>query len=338
MERTGTFGGFDFDVEVFGDYMAEQNTINTNIIASGVIREDSSIMSLIGEKGNVATIPFYTELDANASPALNNDGNTDNEPAEVTGGKQTCMLIQRMKAWKAQDFTRELTGANPMQHIAQQVTHFYEQTWQKELMAEVDAVLQNTDMAAHVYDITKNDAGKVDTESLLYAQQAAFGDTASSGGLIVLHSMILAKYKALQLVDYDKYTFNDALRTEVTLPRIGGMTVLVNDAATKTTANPTGSGSVTAYNTYLLGTGSFIGCRKTNYENPYYTDYDPETKAGIQKLYTKEGRVIHPNGFSFKADNVSGESPATTDLAKKANWERKFKTENIKIGKMVSLG
>ena len=108
-----TFGGFPFDVEVFGDYMAEQNTINTNIIASGVIREDASIMSLIGEKGNVATIPFYTELDANASPALNNDGNTNNEPTDISGSKQTCMLIQRMKAWKAQDFTRELTGAKP---------------------------------------------------------------------------------------------------------------------------------------------------------------------------------------------------------------------------------
>ena len=337
MAQTGTFGGFDFDVEVFGDYMAEQNTINTNIIASGVIREDASIMSLIGEKGNVATIPFYTELDANASPALNNDGNTNNEPTDISGSKQTCMLIQRMKAWKAQDFTRELTGAKPMEHIAQQVTHFYQQVWQKELMTEVDAVLQNTDMSSHIYDITKNDNSKVDAETILYAQQAAFGDTASSGGLIVLHSMILAKYKALQLVDYDKYTFNDALRTEVTLPRIGGMTILVNDAATKASVTLS-SGATTAYNTYFLGVGSFVGCRKTNYENPYYTDYDPEEKAGIQKLYTKEGRVIHPNGFSFKADNVTGASPATTDLAKKANWERKFKPENIKIGKMVSLG
>ena len=30
MPRPGTFGGFDFDVEVFSDYMAEQNTIDTS--------------------------------------------------------------------------------------------------------------------------------------------------------------------------------------------------------------------------------------------------------------------------------------------------------------------
>ncbi len=29
---------------------------------------------------------------------------------EITGDKQTCMLIQRMKAFKAKDFTKELTG------------------------------------------------------------------------------------------------------------------------------------------------------------------------------------------------------------------------------------
>lgn len=45
-----TFGGFPFDVEVFGDYMAEQNTIDTSIEASGIIKDDASIMGLIGEK------------------------------------------------------------------------------------------------------------------------------------------------------------------------------------------------------------------------------------------------------------------------------------------------
>lgn len=338
MPRTGTFGGFDFDVEVFGDYMAEQNTIDTSIIASGILREDPSIMSLIGDKGNVATIPFYTELDATADAPLNNDGLTDNTPSEITGKKQTCMLIQRMKAWKAQDFTKELTGADPMQHIAEQVTHYWQQAWQNVLMKEVDAVLSVSDLSKHIYDITKVGDGKVDATSLMYAQSSAFGDAATSGGLIVLNSMVLAKYKALQLVDFDKYTLvNSGVRNEVTLPRIGGMTVLVNDQYT-TTQVQGDSGKVNAFKTYLIGTGAFVGCRKSNYENPYYTDYDPEKKAGIQMLYTKEGRVMHPNGMSFKADNVTNESPTDAELSAKANWEKRMKLENIRIGQMISLG
>ena len=63
MAQTGTFGGFDFDVEVFGDYMAEQNTIDTSIEASGIIKDDPSIMGLIGEKATSPpsrSIPSWT--------------------------------------------------------------------------------------------------------------------------------------------------------------------------------------------------------------------------------------------------------------------------------------
>ena len=140
MPRTGRFGGFDFDPEVFSEFMSENPTWNDAIIASGVLAQDNTIMDLIGEKGNIATIPFYTPIDEQDSQALNNDGETDNTPVEITGKKQTCMLIQRMKAWKAKDFTKELTGADPMTHVANSVASFYKQVRTRDLMATVDAV------------------------------------------------------------------------------------------------------------------------------------------------------------------------------------------------------
>lgn len=341
MAQSDNFGGMPFDVEVFGDYMAEQNTIDTSIEASGIIKDDPSIMGLIGEKGNVATLPFYTELDATADKPLNNDGKTDNTPSEITGNKQTTMLIQRMKAWKAQDFTKELTGANPMQHVADQVAHYYRQVWQNVLMTITDAVLSTADLKKHVYDITKIDDGKVVPESLIYAQQAAFGDKSMGNGLLIMNSIVYAKYLAANLVEFEKYTASGALSQPATLARIGGMVVIRNDSFTTTsvTDSAINSGTATpAYKTYIIGEGSFIGCRKNNYENPYYTDYDPEDKAGVQKLYTKEGRVIHPNGMSFKVDNVAEASPKDTELSATKNWERRMKLENIRIGQMISLG
>ena len=103
MARTGNFGGFQFDEEVFAGMMQETDPWVTPIVASGIVQQDSSIMNLIGEKGNVATIPIYKPLDADEDGmgALNNDGLTDNTPVEISGDKQTCMLIQRMKAFKA---------------------------------------------------------------------------------------------------------------------------------------------------------------------------------------------------------------------------------------------
>lgn len=338
MARTGLFGGFPFDPEVFSDYMAEQPTWNDAIIASGIITEDPTIMDLIGTKGNVATLPFYTAIDADVVQPLNNDGLTNNVPVDIAGAKQTAMLIQRMKAWKAKDFTRELTGADPLQHVANSVAGYYRQVWTAELMNIINTVIGLSAVSNHVTDISASgstvaDANKIDETTLIYAQQKALGDAAENFGMIVAHSMIVARYKALGLLDFVKYNEANGLQREITMPTIGGMVVLQSDRYTVDT-----SGTNPKYKTTIIGSGAILSARKTNYENPYYTDYDPETAAGVEKLYTKEGRVLHPNGFDFAVANVSTESPTRTELGTAANWSLKFNEKNIRIGQIISNG
>lgn len=338
MPRTGTFGGFPFDPEVFADYMAEQPTWSNAVIASGIVREDPTIMGLIGEKGNVAVLPFYKALNIDDYAPLNNDGLTDNTPEEISGGKQTSMLIQRMKAWKAKDFTKELTGADPLQHIANSVSNYYQQVWEAELMNIVNAVMKLPDMASHVMDIasaddTVADGNKIDATTMIYAQQKALGDAADNFGIAVMHSMILARYKALGLVDYVKYNEANGLTKEVELPTINGLVVVTSDRHTVDT-----SGTVPKYITTIVGNGAFLGARKTNYEEPYYTDYDPEDSAGVEKLYTKEGRVLHPNGFDLNVKNIEAESPTKTELGTTDNWSLAFDEKNVRIGQIISNG
>lgn len=340
MAMTGTFGGFSFDPEVFSGYMAEQPTWNDAIINSGILVQDSTIMDLIGTKGNVCTLPFYVPIDEADSQALNNDGETDNTPVEISGKKQTAMLIQRMKAWKAQDFTKELTGADPMTHVANSVAGFYRQVRVRDLMAIVDAVLSLDGMANHITDLSEStgegtvtDANKVDETTLIFAKQKAIGDSDDSMGLLFMHSYMYAKYKALGLVDYNKYTVTNALAGDVNLPSIGGFIPVVSDRYTVDTSatNP-------VYKTYMIGAGSILTCDKTNYEDPYYADYDPETKAGIRKLYTKQGYVLHPNGFSILANKIKKESPTTDELGTKANWSLAYNEKNIRMGMIKSNG
>lgn len=340
MARTGLFGGFPFDPEVFAEYMAEQPTWNDVILASGIITDDQTIMDLIGEKGNVATLPFYQAIDADvtANQPLNNDGLTNNVPVDVAGAKQTAMLIQRMKAWKAKDFTKELTGADPLQHVANSVNGYYNQVWTAELMNIIDTVMGLSGVSNHITDISASgstvaDANKIEETTLIYAQQKALGDAADGFGMIVAHSMIVARYKALGLVDYVKYNEANGLQREITLPTIGGMTVLQTDRYTVDA-----SGTVPKYKTTIIGAGAILSAQKTNYENPYYTDYDPETAAGVEKLYTKQGRVLHPNGFSLNANAISTESPTRTELGTAANWSLAFNEKNVRIGQIISNG
>lgn len=339
MARTGTFGGFVFDPEVFADYMAEQPTWSNAIIASGILQEDQTIMDLIGTKGNVATLPFYKPINIDDFVPYNNDGLTNNTPKEISGSKQTAMLIQRMMAWKAQDFTKELTGADPMQHIANSVANYYQQVWEAEFMNIVNTVMKLTKMKEHIWDIslesgsTVEDANKIDETTMIFAQQKALGDMANGFGLAIMNSMIFARYQALGLVDYNKYTVTNAVTQEVNLPTINGLIPVVSDRHTVDA-----TGDVPKYITTIVGQGAILTARKTNYEEPYYTDYDPETTAGVEKLYTKEGRVLHPNGFSLKVANIANESPTKTELGTDTNWELAYEAKNVRIGQIISNG
>ena len=341
MARTGMFGGFAFDEEIFTGMMQEADYWRNPVLASGVIRQDASIMSAIGDHGNVATLPIYTPLnifDAGMG-ALNNDGNTDNTPVEIAGNKQTCMLIQRMKAFKAKDFTKELTGADPMTQIKNKIQGYYTQVWENELMNTAAAVLGVAGLSDHVTDLsittgTIGDGNMINATTLIDAEQAALGDMAGGLGLLVMHSKIYAAYKKMNLVEYDKYTVGGAIKQDITLPTIGGKHVLVTDYYTVDT---TVSG-FPVYKTYLFGEGAFLSCDKNNYENQYTTEYDPETAAGIDMFYTKQGKVLHPNGLSLAVDSIAAESPTFAELGNKANWGLKFNHKNVKMGLIKTNG
>ncbi len=341
MARTGLFGGFYFDEEVFTDMMQESDFWRNEILASGIVQQDASIMSAIGSEGNVATIPMWKPLNIHdgGMGALNNDGLTDNTPVEISGDKQTCMLIQRMKAFKAKDFTAELTGANPLDNIKSKIQNYYTQVWENELMNIAQAVLGVTALADHVTDLsvtegTVADKNMIDATTLIDAEQAALGDMAGGLGLIVMHSRVYANYKKMGLVEFDKYTVGNVIQQEVTLPRIGGKLVKVTDYYTVDTTTP----SFPVYKTFLFGEGAFKSCDKNNYKNQYTTNYDPETAAGTDKFYTKQGKVLHPNGLSLAVDNISKESPTFAELGNKANWSLKFNPKNVKMGVIKSNG
>lgn len=341
MAREGLFGGYYFDEEVFADMMQEGDHWSNPIMASGIVHQDSSIMDLVGSKGNVATIPMYKPLsiyDENMG-ALNNDGLTDNVPVEIAGDKQTCMLIQRMKAFKAKDFTKELTGADPLGNIKGKISGYYTQVWENELMNIANAVLALEALNSHVLDLsvttgTVADVNHVNETTLIDAEQQALGDMAGGLGLMVLHSKIFANYKKMKLVEYDKFTVGDAIKKEVILPHIGGKIPLVTDYYTVDTS----VAGFPVFKTFLFGEGAFRSADKKNYEKQYTTNYDPEKAAGTDMFYTKQGKVLHPNGLSLAVDNIAKESPTLAELGATDNWALKFNHKNVKMGMIKSNG
>ncbi len=56
----------------------------------------------------------------------------------------------------------------------------------------------------------------------------------------------------------------------------------------------------------------------------------------MDKFYTKQGKVLHPNGLSLAVDNIAKESPTFAELGTSANYSLKFNSKNVKMGLIKS--
>lgn len=287
--------------------MQEEDFWKNEISASGIVQQDSSIMDLIGTKGNVATIPIYKPLNVHDENmgALNNDGMTNNTPVEISGDKQTCMLIQRMKAFKAKDFTKELTGADPLGLIKNKIADYYKQVWEMELMNIANAVLGVTELADHITDLSVTSgtiaaANNIDETTMIDAEQKALGDMAGGLGLVIMHSKIFARYKKLGLVEYGKYTIGNAIRQDIELPTINGKEY-ANGVRSKTSeVNAAGA---------EIGQAGVDGINSVDYATPggnkgatYASNFVEKAKSIINNFINSES---YNSGGSSVADLVS---------------------------------
>lgn len=329
---TGRFGGFDFDPEVYGSFVDQEPVFTDSIIASGILATDANMTTLLDNGGTVGTTRFYNPLDPDTDAPLVRDGKTNNTPVEISGGKQSFIRMDRMKAWKANQLVRELTAANPMAAVARHTAMYWRMYRQGLLVKTADAVLGLSGLSSHVIIAT----GGVTSGLIIDGQQAALGEFARKFGLFVMHSKIFAEYQKLGLVDYNKYTITNVLQREVELPTINGLIVIVNDRGTSHVVEEGASEpkkKVTIYDCYLFGQGCFLEATPS-VTTPDYTDYNPELGGGTDILYNTRSWILHPNGVSFLADNIKGETPTDAELADKANWALRFEHRNVRIGKI----
>lgn len=333
MPRTGTFGGFHFDAEVFTGYMQERDTVNPLLIETGVLAPNALIANAIANEGNVFTIPMYQPLEGDAK---NYDGLTNNTPEEVSAKKQTGMSFRRMNAWKSKDFTKEISGANPMGDIASKVAKYIQKNNQKELLAILNAVLGVAGMEEH--NLNKASEGEITEanylapEDIITLASNSLGADMSAYKLIAMHSLVYANLMKKNLVEFTKQVSANAMQENPYKGEVLGLPIVIDD--TLTVEEDKG---VKKYHTYLLGEG-VIQTAPVRIDRPNSVDYDAETAGGIEKLYTKWGRAMHPNGFTFNVSNIVSESPTREELGNSANYTLVMNAKNVAIAKIVSNG
>ena len=337
MPRTGTINGFNFDPEVFGSYIQTKSLLNNRILASGILQYDPLIERMLGTANNVGTVPMFNSVDGE-SDALNDDGETDNTPTALTGNKQTFMAMARMKAWSEKTFTRYLTGVSPLTNLANNlVIPYWTNQREKDLLAVLKGVMGVSGMSTHINDMSVTsgsitDANKISLTTHLDLGQKALGDRRGEFALFICHSVVATNYRKLELLENKKF-YSDILGAEISVPMIGNMIVFETDTGTVDAS----VANFPVYSSFMLGRGCVLTAEK-KVHRPYGTDYDDETDGGVEKLYTKQAYVYHPNGFSIKADNIAKESPTRTELQTSTNWELKISDKLIPIAMIKSNG
>ncbi len=321
MAITGTFGGFPFDPEVYQGFVDQEATFSDSILASGILANDQSLATALDNGGVMGTIRFYNPLDPDTDAPLVRDGVADNVPTEISGGKQSWIRIDRMKAWKATELTRELTAADPMAAVARNTGRYWRMYKQGLLVKLVNAVLGVSGLESHTLAVK---SGGVTANQLIDVQQAALGDLSGRFGLLVVHSKIYAEYQKLGLLNFNKYVITNVLQKEVSLPTINGLVVVVNDRGTDDGTN---------YNSFLFGQGSVLTANP-KVISPDTTEYDAAKAGGTDILYNNRSFILHPNGLSFDADGITKETPTDVEFANKDNWKLKFDHKNVRMGKI----
>jgi hypothetical protein len=327
--ETNTFLGYPFDSELFMQMWSEvPDTRLAAMIQSSALVTDSAIAAQIGANGNYYTIPFYNTLEGDED---NYDGMTDITQEETTATSQSGIVYGRAKSFTARNFQAELSGADPMGHIAQSVAAYWNNKEQKRLIGIISGIFSTTDSGSfasqfldtHVLDtgapVDITDANRLMTKSL--------GDNKSAYSMAIMHSNVAERLENEQVLEFWKQTDANGLQRPSKLASWNGLTVIVDDGVPVTGDE---------YTTYLFGTGA-LRTANGRLDVPIENDRNPLKFGGQDFLVTRIRKTIHPNGFSYIIPATGfTESPTDAQLFAGANWKVIFDPKAIPIGKLIT--
>ncbi len=337
-----TYLNFPFDEEVFvQSWDSTPDPTKAAMIDSGALVEDAVIAARIQADGCLYTVPFYSILEGEPD---NYDGATDITAAEPVGGSQTGVVYGRGKGFTARNFAAELSGADPMGHIAATIGKYWAKQRQKALLSILNAIFGISGSSGnakkwkdnHIVDLSSASApytiGVTDLNDL--ATQA-LGDNKNLFSLAIMHSNVAKSLENQQMLEFWKYTDVNGIQRPTTLASVNGYTVIIDDGVPVEVSSDTG---VTTYTTYLLGEGA-IRTARGKVEVPAEVYRDPAKNGGQDTLYTRIRETIHPNGFSFTAPSSGWtNSPTDAQLSASSNWSVAFDPKAIPIAKLVTNG
>lgn len=340
------------DVEVYQAIEPENTPEQTAFWESGIVVRSPQMDALAVEAAELATLPFWRDLDSSVEPNYSSDGDNEAVPKKIVQGSQACKRVSLNNGWSARDLTNEMTmGMTAMERIKARTSAYWVRQWQKRLIAATVGIYNANIRASNAgidtgFGLTNDmvvdisiDTGPgtavnfFDAEAFTTAR-FTMGDAVEDLAAILCHSVIYAQMVKENLIDFIQPSANSPR-----IPLYQGHRVIVDDSS-PVVATTTGGGL--RYTTVLFGKAAFAYGEGTPttpvevYRNPLAGD-----GAGEEQLWERKTWLIHPFGHSnLNATNsaASGLWQNLADTKLGTNWKRNLYRKNVPIAFLVTNG
>ena len=315
-----------FNKNVVLSYQVKDNLQRSKFWQSGAFVSDARLRPLLTSGSRTFEVPYINPIDGNLEANYGNTILTDIAmPRTIEGSKSKGRLAFLNEGFVESRLESYLMGQSPLQHVAQMIDNFWLTQAENRAVATVIGLL-NYDQAngktltTDISKATADDASGFNVDAFIDAEGTL--DEAHQGlGILIVHPLIATKMRKQKLVE--KVTTSDNLApVEV----YNGRTVV-----TSTKGTVIGTGKNAKYVSFLLGRGAFAADMVAGQDDlELERTENTGNGAGHTTLWTRRNVLIHPQGFSFVAEDSAltggtkneALSASWTDLTKAANWRK----------------
>ena len=316
------------------DQMIEKMTAANAFLRSGVLENDPILAGKFSGSGSRSVkLDWYGPLATSSSPRFNTDtpATTDSLTHKNITAKQATAYMSFMNdSWSVMSLAKWLAAQDPVGAMTSQLGGYWDMNTCTRLINTLLGVYadnvanDNGDMVKDIsIDTTAEvtDANRINAEAVLDAFQT-LGDAKKLLTAIAVPSAVHTQMQKLNLIDTvpnseQNIGFGTYLQK----------TLIVDDAI------PTITG--TNHNSYLcmlFGRGALglVNQMPDKAFEVYRAPYSGNG-GGEDIFYSRVNQCIHPYGFSFTENTITGDSPTNDDLKIAANWDRKVARKLIPL-------
>ena len=315
-----------FNKNVVLSYQVKDNLQRSKFWQSGAFVSDPRLHPLLTSGSRTFEVPYINPIDGNLEANYGNTILTDIAmPRTIDGSKSKGRLAFLNESFVESRLESYLMGQSPLQHVAQMIDNYWLAQAENRAVATVIGLL-NYDQAngktltTDISKATADDASGFNVDAFIDAE-GTLDESHQGLGILIVHPLIATKMRKQKLVE--KVTTSDNL-TPVEV--YNGRTVV-----TSTKGTVIGTGKNAKYVSFLLGRGAFAADMVAGQDDlELERTANTGNGAGHTTLWTRRNVLIHPQGFSFIAEDSAltggtkneALSASWTDLTKAENWRK----------------